>query len=253
VVREPENERGPDETAGGFVEHRPRPERYGLPRVRPGEAPALILEGVPHSARVLDVGCGSGEIGVLLREIKQCSVVGVEPQPERVAAARQRGLEVHEGVLDERRADELGASFDAVLLVDVLEHLADPAALLERVSRVLAPDAALHLSVPNVAHWTVRANLLRGRFRYAEKGLMDATHLRWFTRETLRELLARTGYQPVAECASAGGWLPAYRHLPWRVLPSGMRRRTVRCLSQFWPTLFGAQFVVRAVRLRGEP
>lgn len=251
-MSEPERGRGPDAAAGGWVEQRPRPERYGLPRVRPGEAPALILAGVPRGARVLDVGCGSGEIGALLRETKGCPVVGVEPQPERVTAARQRGLEVHEGVLDERRADELGPSFDAVLLVDVLEHLADPAALLETIPRVLAPGATLHLSVPNVAHWTLRANLLRGRFRYAEKGLMDATHLRWFTRETLRELLGRTGYHPVAESASAGGWLPAYRHLPWRALPSGVRRRTIRWLSRVWPTLFGAQFVVRAVRLREE-
>src|SRR5205823_7166679 len=87
----------------------------------------------------------------------------------------------------------LEGGFDAIVCADVLEHLRDPAAALAAVRHALAPDGEVVISIPNVAHLWVRLSLLAGRFDYAERGILDRTHLRFFTRRTLLALLARAG------------------------------------------------------------
>ena len=84
-------------------------------------------------------------------------------------------------------------AYDAIVLADVIEHLRAPENVLRGLLPKLSPSGRIVLSVPNVAHWSVRLSLLRGRFRYEETGLLDRTHLRFFTRETLRELIGNVG------------------------------------------------------------
>jgi 2-polyprenyl-3-methyl-5-hydroxy-6-metoxy-1,4-benzoquinol methylase len=125
-----------------------------------------------------------------------CTVVGVEPDPVAAESARAHCAEVVVG--DFERPETRGAiegPFDVAIFGDVLEHLRDPWAALEAVADLLAPGASVIASIPNIAHWSARLQILRGRFPQADSGLFDRTHLRFFTRTTAHELAARTGYR----------------------------------------------------------
>jgi SAM-dependent methyltransferase len=144
--------------------------------------------------RVLDVGCGGGGTAPGLRAAGATWISGVELDPgvaERAAAILD---EVRAGAVEDE-LDHLTGPFDTVLLYDVLEHLVDPWAVLRRLHGVTASGARVHVSVPNARHWTlVRDLVLRGTFGYTPAEHRDVTHLRWFTRRDLVELLESTGW-----------------------------------------------------------
>jgi 2-polyprenyl-3-methyl-5-hydroxy-6-metoxy-1,4-benzoquinol methylase len=146
-------------------------------------------------SKVLDLGCATGALGAALKQ-NGCRVVGVEVDKEAADVARERLDEVFELDLD---TDDLGAltaeaPFDVVVLADVLEHLVHPEELLRKLPPLLARDGILITSIPNVAHGSVRLALLSGQFRYRPTGLLDATHVRFYTRESMVELLALGGF-----------------------------------------------------------
>lgn len=161
----------------------------------------LLLAAVPAGARVLDVGCATGYLGAELAA-RGAAVTGVEADPGAAAAARARGLTVVAGdVEDPATVAAAGARgpFDAIVCGDVLEHLRDPEQVLAALAGLLAPRGRIVVSLPNIAHWTARRALLRGRFPREDHGLFDRTHLRFFTRATARELAAAAGLRIVAE------------------------------------------------------
>jgi SAM-dependent methyltransferase len=144
--------------------------------------------------RVLDVGCGRGGTARGLREAGATWVSGVEIDAEVAEAAAAVLDEVRAGPV-EAELDGLTGPFDTVLLYDVLEHLVDPWDVLRRLHGVTAAGARVHVSVPNARHWTlVRDLALRGTFGYTPAEHRDVTHLRWFTRRDLVELLESTGW-----------------------------------------------------------
>jgi 2-polyprenyl-3-methyl-5-hydroxy-6-metoxy-1,4-benzoquinol methylase len=197
----------------------------------------MMIEAVPPGARVLDVGCAAGYLAGPLTEAG-CVVTGVEPDAAAAEGARARGATVTVGdfELAETRA-ALAGPFDAVIFGDVLEHMRDPWAALAATTALLAPGARVVASIPNIAHWSARLALLRGRFDYAESGLFDATHLRFFTHRSARELAERAGYRVEREQFTRGA-LPI---LPARVEAAAARLR---------PELFALQFVL-TLRPRG--
>jgi Methyltransferase domain len=133
-----------------------------------------------------------------------------------------------------------------VLFADVLEHFTDPFEVLRLAQTFLRAGGRVVASVPNVAHWTMRLNLLRGRFDYRSVGIMDATHLRWFTVRSLQRLFIQAGYRILESKASAGLWMEEYRLPPWRWLPPPVLTKLVHWAAQTWPALFGCQHVIRA-------
>ena len=111
--------------------------------------------------------------------------------------------------------------------------------------QALKADGAVVVSVPDVAHWSVWADLVRGTFQYQRTGTMDLIHLRWFTLDTLKALIAYSGFKVTSSRVSAGMTLPDDVHgRPWRSLPSGYRMRLLRFGCRHWPTLFGCQHVL---------
>lgn len=213
------------------------------------ESAELMLSLVPERSRVIDIGCGTGSLSQLLRERLACEVLGLEPNGDRCNAAASRGMNVINAELTDELARKVG-KFDVVLFADVLEHLVDPWRALQLAKAVLAPNGAIVASVPNVAHWTVRANLLRGRFKYQPTGLMDATHLRWFTYDGLEDMFNSSGFRIESKLGSAGLWLPVYAsRVPWCWLPKRVKTALV-CRAVVWcHSLFACQHVVRAVRI----
>ena len=236
----------PDATSQGLVSEAVNPLRYGdAGEQDPDEVPGLMRKLMPSNAKVLDIGSGTGGTTKVINSGKENSVLCIEPDPARSAAARQRGLEVVTAVFDENLARELG-KFDVVVMGDVLEHIANPFEILSNVRLVLSPGGKLLMSVPNVAHWTVRTRLMFGRFDYQESGIMDSTHLRWFTIKTLIALLESAGFTVLSVNQSAGTWMTEYKSLPWRLLPTRIRVKAIKTLTRAVPKLMGCQHVVCA-------
>jgi 2-polyprenyl-3-methyl-5-hydroxy-6-metoxy-1,4-benzoquinol methylase len=152
---------------------------------------ALQMTGSGH--RVLEVGCSVGHVTEHLVAAGN-TVVGVEIDAQAAAAAEEFAERVHVVDLDTAALSTIEHDeFDVIILGDVLEHLRDPAATLADLLTLLTADGRVIISVPNVAHVDVRLMLLEGRWEYQSTGLLDATHLRWFTKASLHELLQGAG------------------------------------------------------------
>lgn len=195
---------------------------------------------VPAGAfRILDVGCGSGAVGAALKAERACDVVGIEGFPEaavRAASRLDRSL-----CLD---LDALGAlpqdlgRFDAMIFGDVLEHLRDPARLLRALLPSLHPDGVLVCSVPNVKHWSVVAPLLvQDAFTYTDAGLLDRTHVHFFTLNELGAMLDAAGMEAThVEATSMGPPPPSLDALVDAAVRCGAERDETRarlCAYQY--------------------
>jgi SAM-dependent methyltransferase len=190
--------------------------RFDEPSSR--ERPELTRRLPRGAARILDVGCGAGGGIAGARERNpDWTVTGVERDPELAAQARTRCDRVLEGDLREvlPRLAGAGERFDALVFADVLEHLEDPFEPLRAAKALAAPGAMLLVSVPNVGHLSVARDLVMGRFDPVPAGLLDAGHLRWFTRGLLAEVLEEAGWPDAAIEGEPGapapdpGWLSA--------------------------------------------
>ncbi len=150
-----------------------------------------ILEALPRELQVLDVGCGSGVHGAELTRIHAHKVTGVDLSASSIGKAQQRLEAAHVADVTTPEAYPFVGRqlFDVILFSDMLEHLTDPDDVLRRHLRLLAPGGSVLISIPNVAIWDVRLKLLFGRFHYGDTGTLDRTHMRFFTRNTARQLV----------------------------------------------------------------
>jgi 2-polyprenyl-3-methyl-5-hydroxy-6-metoxy-1,4-benzoquinol methylase len=155
-----------------------------------GSVHADVVTLIDEGSRVLELGPATG---YMTRTFKQrgCTIVGIELDPEMAAKAEKFTKKMIVGDIDQLDLEaELGEErFDAIVAADVLEHLRDPLKILRELKKFLEPDGSFVISFPNVAHGSVRLSLLSGRFDYQDIGLLDSTHLRFFTRESFEELL----------------------------------------------------------------
>jgi 2-polyprenyl-3-methyl-5-hydroxy-6-metoxy-1,4-benzoquinol methylase len=156
---------------------------------------ALIIELLGLDKRVLDVGCATGNLAEVLAG-RGCRVTGIEIDPE---AARQAEKHCERVIVGDVESLDLGAEldesvFDVIVFGDVLEHLKDPLQTLRRFKPFLQTEGYVIASIPNIAHGSVRLALMQGRFRYRSLGLLDDTHLRFFTRETVEQLFKDAGF-----------------------------------------------------------
>lgn len=203
----------------------------------------LLLELVGADRRVLDLGCATGYLAEALGAAG-CTVSGVEYVPE--AAEKARPFLDRLVVADLNELDlvaEFGAgSFDTLVFGDVLEHLIDPLAVLRGAVPLLAPGGSVVISIPNVTHGSLRLALLQGRWQYTETGLLDRTHVRFFTRRSLLELLASAGLASVDFRRTTADPLGVEVRIDPENLPDGV----VEWMNA-QPDADTYQFVVRAV------
>jgi 2-polyprenyl-3-methyl-5-hydroxy-6-metoxy-1,4-benzoquinol methylase len=160
----------------------------------PNSSWTILINWVGRNRRVLDVGCGRGQIGEILTRQFGCVVTGIELNPEFARACADYQRVIIGNVEDSTALGQLDEPFDVILCGDVLEHLRDPHVPLRAFHRLLTPEGRLLVSVPNVAQVRIRWMHLRGRWDYTPEGIMDETHLRWFTFASLRSLLKRCGW-----------------------------------------------------------
>lgn len=155
-----------------------------------------IYNFIPPGCRVLDFGCATGYFAEVLHREKNCSVTGMEINKSAAEVASKFCERVIVADLNQiNLKNELGEElFDVMVFADILEHLVDPHNLLVKARNHLKDEGMVLCSIPNIAHWSIRLELLSGSFDYQEFGLLDNTHLRFFTKKSIIHELERSGY-----------------------------------------------------------
>ncbi len=194
-----------------------------------------VLANTRPGDRILEGGVSSGYFAELLVGAG-LRVDGMELDPVAAASAARVCERVVVGDLQQIDLDDLDGPYDVVLFGDTLEHIVDPVSVLRSLRTKLRHDGVLVVSIPNVANWAVRLGLLFGRFRYTERGILDRTHLRFYTQRTLVEMLQRSGFQV---CRIAGT-------IPVPLLRSERLCRIAHGVGNLRPSLFAYTFVVTA-------
>ncbi|HVA70418.1 MAG TPA: class I SAM-dependent methyltransferase [Acidimicrobiales bacterium] len=161
----------------------------------------VMLRMIGFNKRVLEAGCASGHVSEMLHA-QGCSVVGVEIDSTVVQPAMQWLERVIIGNFDDNKLwiDLEGEFFDAILFGDVLEHLKDPLIALRESAKHLRPSGMVVISVPNIAHADVKLALIKGTFPYGDTGLLDRTHIYFFTKEGLLDLVKEAGLVTTEIC-----------------------------------------------------
>ena len=207
---------------------------------------ASWVRDLPPDLRVLELGPGTAQVA-RLAERKDLRWFGLEGSVDCLGAL----AETLSGgaIVDLERLDRLPRGFDVAVAADLLEHLSAPEAMLRRLADALPAGAPLLISVPNVANVWIRLQLLCGRFPYADRGILDRTHLVFFTRKTLEEMLARAGFAVERRAASTIPLPLAFPHWPRVIL--GALMGLLGAMTRGFPKLFGFQLLVFARRRSG--
>lgn len=157
---------------------------------------SLVQEPIGH---VLDVGCGAGGNAALLRQLGAMSLAGIEIDRQAAEAARATFDKVYASPVEKVLPHFPAGEYDTIICADVLEHLRDPWQVLRELRHCATPQAQLLASIPNIRNYRTFLNLaLRGTVGYQQEGLMDVTHLRFFTKRDFLTSLLEAGWQPVA-------------------------------------------------------
>jgi 2-polyprenyl-3-methyl-5-hydroxy-6-metoxy-1,4-benzoquinol methylase len=163
----------------------------------PYRAHHLLLEEVLAHSRPGDVvfegGVSSGYFAQAIT-LAGREVDGHELDPSAAVAAKEHCRQVWVGDLQDFGVTEELGEYQVLLFGDTLEHIVDPVTVLQRLRRHLTPGGRLVVSVPNVANWAIRLQLAAGRFRYTDRGILDRTHLRFYTASTLAEMVTEAGF-----------------------------------------------------------
>jgi SAM-dependent methyltransferase len=200
----------PGENSGGITSH---------------ESLLAELADLPMG-RVLDLGCADGQFAERIRTLGH-RVVGVD-RAEFDGVRDRMNLFVRADLDDGiPQGARVAAGYDVVVAADILQFLAEPDRLLREIRGVLRPGGQVYVCVPNAVHWYPRLRFVLGRFDYDRRGILDAHHLRFFTRRSLRRLLVRTGYDILDEQV--------------RALPFGGQQ----ALARVFPGLFAYQLMAR--------
>lgn len=204
--------------------------------------------------KILDLGCSDGVLSEhLTRAGHSVTAVDIEAHPN-IATRCERFVKAN---LDLGIPDEINDQFDLVLAADVLEHVRNPERLLEDAKKRLAPGGRILVSVPNFGHWYPRFRTLLGVFDYDRRGILDVTHVRFFTKRSFLSLASRSGLKPVRfdstglplEVKDRGAAKPNQGGQPDTSPQNepGRLTKADRLLASIWPTMFGYQFLFELV------
>lgn len=196
-------------------------ERYPVKTDRHSSHSQIVTVcGDGNSQRLLDVGCARGHLSTALQK-RGWLVTGIEYDPQDAQAASEAGISIIVGSAEEA-LENMTDTFDVIVFADVLEHFVEPLKVLSLAKERLNPGGRIVISIPNVAHLSVRLQLLLGSFNYTDRGILDRTHLHFYTKRSLREMISQANLEVVhlgATPAPIEEVLPVLRNVkPLRVI-----------------------------------
>ncbi|MCK5662259.1 MAG: class I SAM-dependent methyltransferase [Thiotrichaceae bacterium] len=160
-----------------------------------------FVEDMPDNpeAHILEIGCSNGNTGALALSMGKCGrYTCVEMNEAAAARAKEKVCEVLVGDIERLEFPWEEQSFDVLILSEVLEHLVDPWRLLQKLHKYLKPGALVFASSPNISHYKIILMLLKGRWDLTDVGVMDRTHLRWFTPDSFKKMFSSSGYDVIS-------------------------------------------------------
>lgn len=217
--------------------------KYNELNLKKFEAHSLIVSNIEDNSKVLDLGCATGYMGAYLIERKNCEVWGIEMDKDLFKVAkRSLNKTINADLRDIKKLKIPKRKFDYILLADVLEHVLFYDDLLKNISKFLNKNGKIIISTPNIAHISIRYSLLLGRFTYQDKGILDKTHVHFFTKDNLLKTLKNAGYTlDSIEYSSDFGQFPIIgRYL--RHLPKIMQYHVTKLMNK----LLAVQFIIVA-------
>ncbi|KCZ73563.1 methylase involved in ubiquinone/menaquinone biosynthesis [Candidatus Methanoperedens nitroreducens] len=196
-----------------------------------------IFRQIPRGSKVLEIGCGSGRLANILSLKKNCQVYCVDKDPAMAGIARNKCVEVLNIDIEESKLPYEAGFFDSIILGNVLEHMREPSKILADLGIYLSRDGFLIYSVPNIVNWHSRLTIFSGRFEYAESGVFDKTHLRFYNLNSAKKIAHDAGYRVT--------WLD--------VTPSiYLFKEDLNFLwygmATLWKNLFADEFIIKAIK-----
>lgn len=154
---------------------------------------------ISSNSNILDIGCATGYNGEYLFKEKNCFLTGVDINPAHITSCKQRNcykdLKLINLNMLKSELDDYVNSFDYILMLDVIEHLYNPVSVINKLKKLLAEKGRMIFSIPNISHASIKISLMQNKFRYTDLGLLDTTHIRFFTLETIIDLFNKTNMQ----------------------------------------------------------
>jgi SAM-dependent methyltransferase len=170
---------------------------------------------------VLEIGCGTGETGQILRqEYGVQYIVGVDVETTSIELARERLDNAICADIEKAELPFAKESFELILLADIIEHLVNPWNVLKMLREYLSSNGLVLISIPNIQHWRNIVNLILGRWEYSGSGMMDVTHLRFFTRKSIKNLLHCAGFEIVIIEGNSGRFINFLNKITLRIFSS---------------------------------
>ena len=197
-----------------------------------------ILDLVEKNTKVLDVACASGYLASFLKE-KGCLVEGIDSDVEYINEAKKH---CNASVFDITK-EKITGKYDVIILGDILEHLVNPDKILFNLKQNLNENGYILISIPNIVNIYPRLKILLGFFDYEEKGIFDRTHLKFFTRKTVKEMIHNAGYEIEKLDYTPIPIYVKFPNAPKFIL--NLIYSVFHFLSIFWPTLFAYQFILK--------
>jgi SAM-dependent methyltransferase len=154
-----------------------------------------IIKRVPKGSRVLEIGCGDGRLANILSIRKSCKVYCVDKDPVLANIAKKKCVEIHNIDIESSDLPFECGFFEVIIIESVLEHLKEPMLVLKTLNRFLAEKGVLIYSVPSIVNWHSRFTIFFGKFNYADRGVFDKTHLRFYDLKSAKKLAVDSGYR----------------------------------------------------------
>jgi len=194
-------------------------------KLEPTNIDRLSTAMMPKNSKVLELGCATGFMTQYFRQQLHCQVIGVDINP-------QTKPDIVGDLEDKSVQNQIKKfkPFDVVFASSILEHLPQPENLLQLIKSVLKPNGILIITTPNVAHWSLRLKLLRGHWDYEDYGLLDRTHLRFFTYFTFQKLVSAAGFKIITVKIDPAGGI---KYFNW--------------LFKYFPNFYAHQICIKAV------
>lgn len=202
-----------------------------------------VFSRIPKTAKnILDIGCGTGQLGKVIKDNIDCRVVGVTYSESEAAIAKKYIDEVIVKDLNYFDYDPIG-EFDCIICSHILEHINYPEKTLQSLQKSMNSSSVMIVALPNILYFKQRLEFLKGNFKYTDGGIMDRTHFRFFDWETARELLENNGYEIIKSEGIGCFPLMGLR----KIIPAKVIYAIDHMAIQKLPGLFGFQFVFSCI------